>query len=128
MIEEYREKRTQVNYIQLPVFMPLSHTTPYTYLYPCTCAFVYTCVSYEQLLHSLTPYSHPYFHPFSSQVNPFKKEEGREYLRMRTHNRLRWSQIFPSPSKWLVYILYYTIQCIILFRNCIRYKHVLIVC
>jgi hypothetical protein len=33
------------------------------------------------------------------QVNPFRKEDGRDYLRMRTHNRLRWSHIFPHGNK-----------------------------
>jgi hypothetical protein len=32
------------------------------------------------------------------RVNPFIKEDGREYLNMRTHNRLRWSHVFPSGS------------------------------
>lgn len=30
------------------------------------------------------------------QVNPFKKDDSREFFKLRTHNRLRWSHVFPS--------------------------------
>jgi len=30
-----------------------------------------------------------------AQTNPFKKEEGDKYLKERTHNRRRWSYVFP---------------------------------
>lgn len=32
-------------------------------------------------------------------INPFKKEEGAFFLRMRTHNRRRWSHVFPWGHK-----------------------------
>lgn len=31
-------------------------------------------------------------------INPFKKEEGKAFLETRTHNRRRWSHVFPAYS------------------------------
>ena len=30
------------------------------------------------------------------EVNPFRKEDGSGFLKTRTHNRRRWSHIFPA--------------------------------
>jgi flagellar basal body rod protein FlgC len=34
------------------------------------------------------------------EVNPFRKEDGSGFLQTRTHNRRRWSHIFPSGGSW----------------------------
>lgn len=34
-----------------------------------------------------------------TQCNPFRFEEGAQYLAMRTHNRRRWSHVFPSGNE-----------------------------
>jgi hypothetical protein len=38
-------------------------------------------------------------------VNPFRREEGEGFLRTRTHNRRRWSHIFPQGK--LEHVGYY---------------------
>jgi hypothetical protein len=34
-------------------------------------------------------------------INPFRQKEGEKYLKMTTHNRRRWSHVFPSSKSVL---------------------------
>jgi hypothetical protein len=49
----------------------------------------------EELIEYMKNYSLQY------AINPFRQKEGEKYLKMTTHNRRRWSHVFPSSKPFL---------------------------
>jgi hypothetical protein len=53
----------------------------------------------EELIEYMKNYSLQY------AINPFRSKEGEKYLKMTTHNRRRWSHVFPSSKLYLLSLI-----------------------